>query len=142
MEQITTPAMADSTGGSSVMRTLARVTAPLARPLAGRRLFPLWGVLVTRGRRSGRELAIPVVMRRASDGFVVPLPFGGGTQWVKNVVAAGGCEVKWAGVQYALVRPEVVGFEEVADAFSPFQRWALPRIGANRFIRLRDGETG
>lgn len=124
------------------MRTLARVTAPLARPLAGRRFFPLWAVLHTRGRRSGRELAIPIVVRRTPDGFVAPLPFGDGTQWVKNVVAAGGCALTWAGEDRALVQPEVVGFDQVADLFSPFQRWALPRIGAHRFIRLRDRPLG
>jgi hypothetical protein len=142
MEQTTVPAIAGSTGESSVLQALARVTAPLARPLAGRRFFPLWAVMHTRGRRSGRELAIPVVVRRTSVGFVIPLPFGDGTQWVRNVIAADGCSVRWAGEDHALVQPEVVGFDEVADAFSPFQRWALPRIGAHRFIRLRDREIG
>ncbi len=140
MEQITVPASANTGDGSGVVRTLARVTAPLARPLAGRRFFPLWAVLHTRGRRSGRDLAIPVVARRAPDGFVIPLPFGDGTQWVKNVVAAGGCDLRWAGKDLTLVHPEVVGFDDVAGAFSPLQRWALPRIGAHRFVRLRDRE--
>jgi hypothetical protein len=142
MEHITVPGVGEPTGRSSIMRTLARVTAPLARPLAGRRLFPIWAVLHTRGRRSGRELAIPVVVRRTQDGFVIPLPFGEGTQWTKNVIAAGGCEVRWAGADHALMHPQLVGIESVADAFSPFQRWALPRIGADRFMRLRDNGVG
>lgn len=138
--QPTTRVLARATG-STPMRTIARVTDPLARPLAGRRLLPLWAVLRTRGRRSGREIALPVAVRRLSDGFVIALPFGDGTQWVRNVVAAGGCDLRWKGVDHRLVDPEIVALNAVAGAFSPAQRWILRRIGADRFVRLRDSDV-
>jgi hypothetical protein len=121
------------------MRTIARVTDPLARPLAGRRLFPLWAVPRTRGRRSGREIALAVAVRRLPDGFVIALPFGEGTQWVRNVAAAGGCDLRWKGRDHRLMDPAMVELDAVAEAFTPAQRWLLRRIGAHRFVRLRDG---
>jgi hypothetical protein len=35
---------------------MARLTAPMARVLAGRRGFPLWAVVRHRGRKTGRAL--------------------------------------------------------------------------------------
>ena len=66
------------------VRSMTRLT----RPLAGRRFFPLWALLRHRGRRSGREYAVPVGVRMTVDGYFIALPFGERTQWVHNVVAA------------------------------------------------------
>jgi len=119
---------------SKLLRFIARVTAPLARPLAGRRLIRLWAVLDHRGRTSGRAYSIPVAIARVSDGFVVPVPFGERTQWVKNVLAAGGCRVRWAGRDYALVSPEMVGRESGVAAFGR----VLGPTSIDQFLRLHD----
>jgi deazaflavin-dependent oxidoreductase (nitroreductase family) len=102
--------------------------------LAGTRLMPLYGVIEHRGRRSGRLFRTPVVVRKTGDGFVVPLPHGPGTDWCRNVGAAGGCVVRWQGRDYPLARPEVV---DGADGFSPFQRAAMARLGIRQSLRLR-----
>lgn len=92
--------------------------------LAGRRHFPLWGVLRHRGRRSGRELAVPVAVLARPAVFVIPLLFGPRTNWVRNVQAAGECVVRWRGVDHRLTRPELIGSAQARAYFSDFGWWA------------------
>jgi deazaflavin-dependent oxidoreductase (nitroreductase family) len=106
--------------------------------MAGHRWFRLWGVLHHVGRTSGREYEVPIVARRTSTGFVIPLPFGERTQWVKNVIARGGCTIRWNGADYRLTDPRVLDIAEVQDAFSGVQRWVIPRVGLRRALVLHD----
>ena len=139
---MTTISRASPSRLARLTRALARVTAPLSRPLAGRRFFPLWAIIHYRGRRSGREYAIPVAIRAPAVAFVIALPWGDQTQWVRNVLAAGGCTIRWRGVDHAVVDPRVIGIAEAAAAFTPVQRWILRAAGVARFIHLRRGATG
>jgi len=74
---------------------LVKLTSPLAIGLAGHRWFPLWAVLRHRGRRSGKQYAIPVAVLHTPDTFVIALPWGSHTNWAQNVLAAGGCTVRY-----------------------------------------------
>jgi deazaflavin-dependent oxidoreductase (nitroreductase family) len=116
-----------------VVRSMGRLT----RPLAGRRFFPLWAVLRHRGRRSGREYAVPVGVQVTADEYFIALPFGERTQWVHNVVAAGGCTLRWRGEDLVMAEPTIVGTDKAASAFPLAQRWMLRAAGVQRFIRLR-----
>jgi len=111
--------------------------APLTRPFAGTRFLTLWAVLEYRGRRSGRANATPVAIRRTPDGFVILIPFGTGTQWPHNVLAAGGCTVRWKGAPHIAHDPELIGEEEGALAFNRPQRTLANLFGIRRFLRLR-----
>ena len=122
-----------------LMRRLGRSTAPVTRPLAGRRLFPLWAVLHHRGRRSGRAYATPVAIRASRDAFTIALPWGTETQWLHNVLAAGGCTIRWRGADHRATEPRVIGVTEAADAFSPIQRAILRAVGVRSFLRLCRG---
>jgi deazaflavin-dependent oxidoreductase (nitroreductase family) len=73
-----------------VARFNRRVTNPLTRPIAAR--LPGFGVVVHRGRTTGRRYRTPVNVFRKADGYVVALTYGGG-DWVENVLSAGGCEL-------------------------------------------------
>ena len=42
-----------------------------------------------RGRRSGRSYRTPVNIFATPDGYVIALPYGPGSDWVRNVLAAG-----------------------------------------------------
>jgi deazaflavin-dependent oxidoreductase (nitroreductase family) len=121
-------------------RAAARMTAPLSRPLAGRRFFPLWAVVHHMGRRSGRAYAVPVAIRVTADSFIIPLPWGKDTQWLRNVMAAGGCSIRWSGSDHAAYAPRVIGFEDGANAFHPIQRSVLRAAGINSLLRLRRTE--
>jgi deazaflavin-dependent oxidoreductase (nitroreductase family) len=110
---------------------------PLARPLAGRRFFRLWGIVSHHGRKTGRAYATPVVIRADATSFTVPLPFGERTAWANNVIAAGGARIRWAGVDHDVTDPEIVTGAEGELAFDRFQRFALRRFGIAHFFRVR-----
>ena len=120
-----------------VLLRVVRFVGRLTRPLAGRRFFPLWAVLHHRGRRSGREYAVPVGVRVTADGYFIALPFGERTQWVHNVVAAGGCTLRWRGEDLVMADPTIVGNDKAASAFPLVQGWMMRAAGAHRSVRLR-----
>jgi deazaflavin-dependent oxidoreductase (nitroreductase family) len=126
-----------ATGPSPAVRAIARATSPLTLRLSGRRHFPLWAVLHHTGRRSGRAYSIPVAVRASADTFTISLPWGEGTQWVQNVLAARGCTIRWRGHDYRAIDPVVIGPEEAASAFSRWQRAILSVAGVRSFLRLR-----
>src|SRR5437868_12566102 len=99
---------ASSRRSNSAVLGASRMLNPLVLRLAGTRLLPLYGVLQHRGRRSGKVFHTPVVVRPTSDGFVVPMPWGEGTDWCRNVRAAGRCVIRWKGRDYAMVEPQVI----------------------------------
>ena len=75
---------------------------------------------------------------RASDrSFTIALPSGDQTQWVRNVLAAGGCTIRWRVVDHPTTEPVVIGAEEAGSAFSPAQRAILRAAGVRSFLRLR-----
>lgn len=76
------------------------------RHLADR--IPGFGIVLHRGRRSGREFRTPLLVFRVDDGFVIALTYGPDADWVKNVLAADGCELLTRGRRYALTNPRVV----------------------------------
>lgn len=113
-----------------------RVFNRLVLPLAGTRLLPLYGVLVQHGRRSGRTYCTPVVVRPTDDGFIVPMPWGEGTDWYRNVRSAGECSIHWRGRDYRLARPEVIDAATAMAAFPASQRAGLRRFGIRQCLRL------
>lgn len=129
--------MARSGGGRNFARRFTTLFGPVSRLIAGRRWFRFWAVLHHVGRKSGRTYAIPVVARRTANGFVIPLPFGEGTQWVRNLQAAGGGTLRWDGRDYRFVDPVIVDGDAVADSFRGFERAIMRRAGAS-FVRVRD----
>jgi len=56
--------------------------------LAGRRHFYA-SVLHHKGRHSGKEYATPLGVAPIDGGFVIPLDYGEGVDWLKNVLAEG-----------------------------------------------------
>jgi deazaflavin-dependent oxidoreductase (nitroreductase family) len=86
--------------------------------------MPGFGVVVHRGRRSGRRYQTPVNVFPAGDGYVIALTYGPGTDWVKNVLAAGGCELRTRGRTARLISPRVFHDESRHD-IRPAERQVL-----------------
>lgn len=80
------------------------VLNPVMMRLAGRRH---WYAAVIRhtGRRSGKDYATPIVVERVEGGFLIPLPYGTGVDWLRNIRAAGTATIVDAGVTYASPTP-------------------------------------
>ena len=125
-----------------VMRAGSRRLNPFIVSIAGSRHMPLLGIIHHQGRRSGRSYRTPLVARPTKDGFVLPLTFGEKADWFRNVKAAGGCIVRWKGVDYPLIEPEVVDWETVRSAFSPLLRVLVPVIGIEQFVQMRHAPAG
>src|SRR5712691_5311194 len=116
----------------ALLRAGTRRLNPLMLSLAGSRRLSMFAVVYHRGRRSGRSYATPVGARPTADGFVIPLTFGERAEWFRNVQAAGGCMIRWKGVDYPLVEPEVVDWATVRASFYPAERVLVPVIGIER----------
>jgi deazaflavin-dependent oxidoreductase (nitroreductase family) len=95
--------------------------------LAGHRFFPLWAVLRHRGRRSGKEYSIPVAVIATDTAFVIALPWGRETDWVRNTVGAGRCTIRWKGVDYECIDPTFVGKDVALAAARGVTSRALKR---------------
>jgi deazaflavin-dependent oxidoreductase (nitroreductase family) len=93
------------------------------------------GVVVHKGRRSGRTYQTPVNVFRTPDGFVIALTYGVETEWVKNVVAANGCEVRTGGRSYQADSPRVY-HDETRAGIRPLERRVLGLIGTADFLSL------
>jgi deazaflavin-dependent oxidoreductase (nitroreductase family) len=120
-----------------VVRFVAQFLNPVVVLIAGRRWMPILGVLHHVGRRTGRVYATPLGMRRLGDSFVMPRTFGEDAAWYRNVLAAGGCRIRYLGKDYRLAEPEVIDYATAAPAFPRYERLQLRLIGINEYLRLR-----
>ncbi len=88
------------------------------RPIANRYVNPItrhfvewlpWFAIITyRGRKSGRTYRLPINIFPRDGAWVVFLTYGSGAQWVQNVLAEGGCEMRKRGRDTRLVDPELI----------------------------------
>jgi deazaflavin-dependent oxidoreductase (nitroreductase family) len=97
---------------------------------------PGLGVVIHRGRRSGRLYQTPVNVFAAQDGYVFALTYGPDTDWVKNVLAAGGCELRTRGHATRLTAPRLY-HDESRRGIRPVERQVLRLIGVADFLCLR-----
>jgi deazaflavin-dependent oxidoreductase (nitroreductase family) len=107
-------------------------------PFAGTRWNPIFAVVVHRGRHSGRSYSTPVAARRVEDGFVISLSFGAQVDWHRNLVAAGGGTVRWAGRDYPVSAPLAIDAEIGRASFNAIQRFFLLLGRIDGFVQLRD----
>jgi deazaflavin-dependent oxidoreductase (nitroreductase family) len=105
--------------------------------IAGRRYVPLYVLLRHRGRRSGRAYATPVVGMRVPGGFAIPMAFGEGTDWYRNIVASGGATMRQNGTEHQLGDPAAIDPDSAASPFPGWQRRLFRALGIRRFLFLR-----
>jgi deazaflavin-dependent oxidoreductase (nitroreductase family) len=96
---------------------------------------PGFGVVVHQGRRSGRSYQTPVNVFRTEDGYLFALTYGPDTDWVKNVLAAGGCELHTRRHTVELVSPRLY-HDETRQGIRPLERQVLKIIGVADFLAL------
>ncbi|MGX9791153.1 nitroreductase [Mycobacterium sp. MMS18-G62] len=113
-----------------------RVLNPAMMHLAGRKH---WYAAVIRhtGRRSGKSYATPVVADRVTDGFILPLPYGVGVDWLRNVVAAGSATITADGQTYDVVEPEIIDAGAALPQMSERRRRALSRFGIEDYLKVK-----
>jgi deazaflavin-dependent oxidoreductase (nitroreductase family) len=106
-----------------------RITSRFAARLPG------FGILTHIGRKSGTVYRTPVNVFRTPEGFLVALTYGRESEWARNVIAAGACQLETRGVQYRLSAPTIV-HDPTRRRFPIPVRLVLRLIGANDFMQL------
>ena len=94
------------------------------------------------GRTSGRVFQTPVTPTQTADGFVIALPYGPGTDWVKNILASGSATLVHEGQTYAVEKPEVIPITVAAADFGPRERRFLRLFGVQECLRLHRATPG
>jgi deazaflavin-dependent oxidoreductase (nitroreductase family) len=84
------------------------------RAIAGGR----WPVLTHVGRTSGTTYRTPLDAHPVAGGYVFVLVYGSGSDWVRNVLAAGRAQLRVEGEDVDLTAPRVVGEDEAFHALS------------------------
>jgi deazaflavin-dependent oxidoreductase (nitroreductase family) len=97
--------------------------------------MPGFGVIVHRGRRSGRCYQTPVNVFSAGDGYVIALTYGPDTDWAKNVLAAGGCELRTRGQAITLGSPRLF-HDQSRSGIRPLERQGLRILNVADFLSL------
>lgn len=93
-------------------------------------------VLEHTGRKSGKQYRTPVTAMRTADGFVIGLPYGPNTDWLKNVLADGAATVVHDGSSHRCDEPTVVPTSAVAHDFTARERRTLSVMGVDECLRL------
>jgi deazaflavin-dependent oxidoreductase (nitroreductase family) len=93
--------------------------------------FPGLGVVIHVGRRSGAVYRTPVNVFTAGGRYTIALAYGSSSDWVRNVVAAGGCQLITRGRRVRLGNPRIV-HDETRSAIRPLERQLL------RLVRVAD----
>jgi hypothetical protein len=121
------------------LRPVMRVMNPRTARAVERRQSP-FGVLHHVGRRRVSNTTPPVAAARTSDGVLVPLMYGPGTYWCRNILAAGRCTLTFDGEELALAAPEVVraAIAETNRGGGPGHR-ALSIVEVRTSCRIRCG---
>jgi deazaflavin-dependent oxidoreductase (nitroreductase family) len=94
------------------------------------------------GRRSGTSYETPVVAARTDTGFVIALPYGDTTDWVRNVVAGGGATVVHDGAEYRTEHPEVIELTDANPYFAEREQRAHRRFKVAQALELTTSGFG
>jgi len=119
------------------LRPLIGKVNPRIMGLAGTRWSPNFSILTHRGHRSGRVYTTPVSALPRSGFFWIGLAFGEEAGWMRNVMAAGECDLRYRGAAYRLVEPLVVERTDVTSQLPAMLRIAGPVVGIHKILRMR-----
>jgi deazaflavin-dependent oxidoreductase (nitroreductase family) len=123
-------------------RWLAKFNVAVTNRITG--LFAGWltgfGILTHVGRKSGRVYRTPINVFRVSNGFIIALTYSSQSEWVRNVLAAGSCELRTVGKTYRLSAPKVV-HDPSRRRFPIPVRLVLMLVGADEYMELSSSDT-
>ncbi len=90
-----------------------RLLSPFARRLSG------MGIGLHIGRKTHRQYRTPVMVFRRGNHVLITLTYGRESEWVRNVLAANGCELESTKQNLSLSSPRL---------FHDERRWNMPTI--------------
>lgn len=118
-------------------RWLARfnlhVTNRLLGPLATR--LPGMAVVMHVGRKTHRRYRTPVLIFRRGRRLIIALTYGRKSEWVRNVLAEGGCELETEGRILRLSDPHLF-HDAQRKAMPGFIRFMLGLVNVSDFLEF------
>jgi len=120
----------------NALRLFTRAMRPLALRSAGKEGSGT-SVVGHVGRRSGRTYQTPVIAARHDDSFLIALPYGQRTDWLKNILAAGSAAIVTNGHTYEVDRPEVIPMAEATGYFRPREQRMHRQFHVDAALRVR-----
>jgi deazaflavin-dependent oxidoreductase (nitroreductase family) len=115
----------------SFLKPAHAVINPIALRLAGR--AGSLAVVIHTGRRSGRTYRTPVRAFRRGDVLAVGANFGAASEWVKNILSAGGCQIQLRGELLHLSEPRLLRLSELPPVLP---RWY--QLGLRYVVRTHE----
>jgi deazaflavin-dependent oxidoreductase (nitroreductase family) len=110
-----------------------RFLNPITRRFVGH--LPGFAIISYVGRTSGRTYRTPMNVFRREGEYLFALTYGPDVQWVKNVIAAGGCELEQGGRTIRLQDPR--RFSDPKARLMPLPvRFFLRLMRVTEFLRL------
>jgi deazaflavin-dependent oxidoreductase (nitroreductase family) len=92
------------------------------------------------GRTTGKPYETPVEAVETDDGFVIALPYGPNTDWLKNVLASGTANITYQGTTYRVDHPEVVPLHIASHHFSSKVQRTHRRFGVDECLTVRHAD--
>ena len=96
-----------------------------------------FSILVHKGRKSGKSYRTPVVATFIVDTIIIPLSYGDQVDWLRNILAAGGCEIVYRNERLIAANPEIVHSYEAIDHLPEKRRRLFERFKLEKFLRMQ-----
>ena len=122
----------------NTLRLFTRVMRPLALRSAGQEGSST-AVVRHVGRRSGRTYETPVIAVQHDHSFLIALPYGERTDWLKNVLDKGSATIVANGHTYEVDQPGVIPMAEATAYFRPREQRMHRRFHVDTALQVRQG---
>jgi deazaflavin-dependent oxidoreductase (nitroreductase family) len=89
------------------------------------------------GRHTGRIYQTPVLASYTGQIVIIPLSYGENVDWLRNVLARGGCEMRWQNQWIWVGNPEVIGPEKAFSLLPEERRKLFERFKLEKYLFLQ-----
>lgn len=89
------------------------------------------------GRRSGRTYRTPVLASYVGEMIIIPLSYGENVDWLRNVLAQGGCDILRKNERIGATKPEVIDSAATFAILPEKRRELFERFKVDKFLCLR-----
>jgi deazaflavin-dependent oxidoreductase (nitroreductase family) len=88
------------------------------------------------GRQSGRTYRTPVLASYVEDKIIIPLSYGENVDWLRNILAHGGCEIIYKDRKMGATNPKVIGSMDAFVILPEKRRRLFERFETEKFLLL------
>ncbi len=93
-------------------------------------------VLTHVGRASGRTFETPLDAHPVDDGYIFILVYGSGSDWVKNIIAAGTASLRVKGEEIPLKSPRVITEEAAWELLPPTTKRPPKLLRISEYLQM------